>query len=172
MDNFKVGDKIIYPNQGLGVIEDIQTENHFGKEFIIYSVRIISNNALVKVPYSNFEEVGIRKPISEKTIEEIFSLMKNGDVNIISNWKGRYKENSNMLRSGELREVALVFKSLYCLNNIKPLSFREKKMMEKAKDLLVTEISEVTSLSCEEIEKKLLSNLTESLKQHPSSLES
>ncbi|MFW6159945.1 MAG: CarD family transcriptional regulator [Acidobacteriota bacterium] len=172
MDNFKVGDKIIYPNQGLGVIEDVQAEKHFGREFIIYSVRILSNNALVKVPYSNFQEVGIRKPISEQTIENIFELMRNGDVNIISNWKGRYKEHSSMLKSGGLNEVALVFKSLYCLNHAKPLSFREKKMMEKAKDLLVTEISEVTSLSCKEIEQKLLSNLTESLKQHTPNLNS
>ena len=71
MNSFKIGDKIIYPNQGLGIIEDIQIENYFGEEFKIYHVRIICNETLVLVPSSNADEIGIRPPIREDTIDKI-----------------------------------------------------------------------------------------------------
>ena len=160
MDSFKIGDTVIYPNQGLGVIEDIQKENYFGEEFVIYHVRILSNETLVLVPFANAEEIGIRKPISEKSVEDIFVFMGNGGVDVTMNWKGRYKEHVNLMKSGSILDVALVLKSLYYLNLIKPLSFREKKMMERAMDLLVTEISEVEASSSGDVEKKILDTLS------------
>ena len=76
------------------------------------------------------------------------------------NWKGRYKEHVNLMKSGMIRDMALVLKSLYYLQMIKPLSFREKKMMEKAKELVVTEISEVSCSPFEEIEGQVLEMLS------------
>lgn len=160
MESFKVGDKIFYPNQGLGVIEDIQDENYYGENFNIYHVRILYNNTLVLVPSSNAGEIGIRKPISEKTIDKIFKFMRNGGVDVTMNWKGRYKEHQSLMKSGSIIDMAFVLKCLYYLNLIKPLSFREKKMMEKAKHLIVSEMSEVTSIPCSEIEEKVLENLS------------
>ena len=160
MDSFRIGDKVIYPNQGLGVIEDIQEENYYGEDFRIYHVRIFTNNTLVLVPLSNAQEIGIRKPISKNDIDEVFEFMKNGVVDVTMNWKGRYKEHINLMKSGSLLDMALVLKSLYYLNLIKPLSFREKKMMEKATELIVTEISEVTALSLEKIESKVMETLS------------
>jgi len=172
MDLFKIGDKIIYPNQGLGVIEDIQDENYFGEKFKIYHVRILSNNTLVMVPSSNAMEIGIRKPSSEEAIDEIFEYMKNGKVDVTMNWKGRYKEHINLMKSGSILDMAFVLKSLYYLNLIKPLSFREKKMMEKAKNLIVTEISEVSSHSFSDIENKVLQNLSLCFKDVQSRMDS
>ncbi len=172
MDLFKVGDKIIYPNQGLGVIEDIQEENYFGERFKIYHVRILSNDTLVMVPSSSALEIGIRKPISEDSISEIFEFMRNGKVDVTMNWKGRYKEHVNLMKSGSMLDMAFVLKSLYYLNLIKPLSFREKKMMEKAKDLIVTELSEVSSLPLSDIEKKVLQNLSLCFKNVQSRMDS
>ncbi|GAF90697.1 unnamed protein product, partial [marine sediment metagenome] len=91
------------------------------------------------------EEIGIRKPISEKSIIKIFRFMQNGIVEVTMNWKGRFKEHTNLMKTGAMYDMALVLKSLYYLNLIKPLSFREKKMMERAKDLIVSEISEVSA---------------------------
>ncbi len=155
MNSFKIGDKIFYPNQGLGVIEDIQEDSNYGESFKIYHVRIFSNNTLVLIPATNTQEIGIRKPISKESIKELFEFIKNGEVDVTRNWKGRYKEHLNLMRSGALLDMALVLKSLYYLNLIKPLSFREKKMMDKAKELIVSEISEVSSLSPSEIEERL-----------------
>ena len=160
MDPFNVGDKVIYPNQGLGVIEDIQNEKYYGESFKIYHVRIFNNNTLVLVPSSNAKEIGIRKPISLKSIEDIFEFMRNGQVDVTMNWKGRYKEHVDLMKSGVMLDMALVLKSLYYLNLIKPLSFREKKMMEKAKDLIVAEMSEVSSLPSSEIEERVFQTLS------------
>ena len=77
MNALKVGDKVIYPNQGLGIIENIQEENYFGQNFQIYHVRILANDTLVLVPSSNAEEIGIRKPISQDSIQDIFDFIRN-----------------------------------------------------------------------------------------------
>ena len=160
MKALKVGDKVIYPNQGLGIIENIQEENYFGQDFQIYHVRILANDTLVLVPFSNAEEIGIRKPISEESIQDIFDFIRNGGVDVTMNWKGRYKEHIDLMKSGTIQDMALVLKSLYYLQLIKPLSFREKKMMEKAKELIVTEISEVSCSPFEEIEVQVLEMLS------------
>jgi len=172
MNSFKVGDKVIYPNQGLGVVEDIQKESYFGERIKIYYLRILANNTLVLVPSSNAEEIGIRKLISAKSVVEIFDFMRYGDIDITMNWKGRYKEHINLMKSGLLLDMAFVLKSLFYLNLIKPLSFREKKMMEKAKELLVSEISEVSSLSSSKIEQKVFENLSFCFKDVNSQIDS
>ena len=164
MKSLKIGDKVIYPNQGLGIVENIQEENYFGQNFQIYHVRILANDTLVLVPSSNAEEIGIRKPISEDSIQGIFDFIRNGGVDVTMNWKGRYKEHVNLMKSGTIEDMALVLKSLYYLQMIKPLSFREKKMMEKAKELVVTEISEVSCSPFEEIEGQVLEMLSSCFK--------
>jgi len=164
MVSFNIGDKIIYPNQGLGFIEDIKKQVILGEELRIYYVRLLSNNTLVLIPSLSADEMGIRKPISEEAIDEIFGFMKEGMIDVQMNWKGRYKEHIGLMKNGTMRNVAFVMKSLYYLNLIKPLSFREKKMMEKAKELIVTEIASVASLSLETIEEKLLSTLSDCFK--------
>lgn len=160
MNLFKIGDRIIYPNQGLAVIEDIQEENLFGEKFKIYHVRILANNTLVLVPTANTDEIGIRKPVSEDSVEDIFRFLKKRQVDVTADWKGRYKEHVNLMRSGTIFDMASVLKSLYYLSLIKPLSFREKKMLEKAKDLLAAEISEVSSLPLSKIEQRILDTLS------------
>jgi CarD family transcriptional regulator len=164
MNSLKIGDKVIYPNQGLGIIEDIQDETVNSESLRIFRVRIINNNTLVLVPFSTAAEIGIRRPIPESSIKKIFSFMKSGAIDISMNWKGRYKEHLNRMKSGTLLDIALVFKSLYYLSLIKPLSFREKKMMERAKELIVSEISEASCESCSRIERKIIDLLTRGLK--------
>ena len=172
MNSFKIGDKIIYPNQGIGIIEDIQDEDYYGEKFKIYHLRLLANDTLVLVPSTSTEEIGIRKPISPELIEDMFDFMRNGTVEVTMNWKGRYKENLSLMKSGLTRNVAFVLKRLYYLNLIKPLSFREKKMMEKAKELIVSEIAEVSSSTTSIIERKVLDNLSYCFKDVKPSLES
>jgi CarD family transcriptional regulator len=160
----KIGDKIIYPNQGLGVIEAIRQESLGGQDLKIFHLRIIANNALVQISGASATEIGIRRPISESSIKKIFDFMRNGAVDVTMDWKGRYKEHVNLMKSGTLFDVATVLKSLYYLSLIKPLSFREKKMMEKAKELLVCEISEAADVPSPKIEHKLLETLSRCFK--------
>lgn len=172
MKALKIGDKVIYPNQGLGIIENIQEENYFGQNFQLYHVRILANDTLVLVPSSNAEEIGIRKPISEDSIQDIFDFIRNGGVDVTMNWKGRYKEHVDLMKSGTIQDMALVLKSLYYLQLIKPLSFREKKMMERAKELVVSEISEVSCSPFEEIEIQVLEMLSSCFKDGVSHVDS
>jgi CarD family transcriptional regulator len=74
---FKIGDKIIYPNQGLGIIVDIQEEDYYGEKFKIYHLRLLANDTLVLIPSTSAEEIGIRKPISPELIEDMFDFMRN-----------------------------------------------------------------------------------------------
>jgi CarD family transcriptional regulator len=171
MNPFKIGERVIYPNQGLGVIEDIQQEAFNGESFKILHLRILANNTLVLVPSSSAEEIGIRKLISERAVKEIFAYMKNGEVEVSMNWKGRYKEHVNLMKSGTILDMVAVLKSLYYLSLIKPLSFREKKMMEKAKELIVSEISEASSLPSTQIERKIIHTLSTCFKDVKSGLD-
>lgn len=160
MNSFKIGDRVIYPNQGLGIIEDIQQEAYNGESFKVYHLRILANNTLVMIPSTSTEEVGIRKLISKLSVKEIFDFMRNGDIEVTMNWKGRYKEHVNLMKSGTILDMVAVLKSLFYLSLIKPLSFREKKMMEKAKELIATEISEASSLPFDQIERKIFHTLS------------
>ena len=164
MKSLKIGDKVIYPNQGLGVVEAIHEEAYNGERFTVFNLRIISNNTLVTLPSSTALELGIRRPMTEESIRKLFQFMADGDVDVTADWKGRYKEHLNLMKSGTLFDMATVLKSLYFLSLQKPLSFREKKMMEKAKELIISEISEAVALAPEKIEEKLLGTLARSFK--------
>jgi len=164
MKSLKIGDKVIYPNQGLGVIEAIHEEAYNGERFTVYNLRIICNNTLVTVPSATALELGIRRPVPEESIRKIFQYVGNGDVDVTTDWKGRYKEHLNLMKSGTLLDMATVLKSLYFLSLQKPLSFREKKMMEKAKELMVSEISEAVASPSSKVEEKLLGTLSRCFK--------
>lgn len=164
MNSLKIGDKIIYPNQGLGVIEAVREESYNGELFTVFHLRIIANDTLVTVSSSTATEIGIRRPVSEGSIKKVFHFMRNGAVDVTMDWKGRYKEHLNLMKSGSLIDMALVLKSLYYLSLSKPLSFREKKMMEKARELIVSEISEASDEPCHRIERKLEGTLSRCFK--------
>lgn len=172
MDTFKIGDKVIYPNQGIGIIEDIQEETYDGQHLHVHCIRILANGTLVVVPTANAPELGIRKLIEENTVEKILSSIRSGMVDVAMNWKGRYKEHLDLMRTGTMSDMVVVLKSLYYLSLLKPLSFREKKMMEKAKELMVIEISEVASVPMDTVEKKILENLSACFKDVSSQLDS
>jgi CarD family transcriptional regulator len=167
---FKIGDRVIYPNQGLAIIEDIQEAAYDGVTLKIYHLRICANNTLVLVPFSSATEMGIRKPILENSVRKIFSYIKSADFDISADWKGRYKEHLNLMKSGTILDLIAVLKSLYYLSRIKTLSFREKKMMDKAKELIVTEISEASCTPLDEVEHKVISTLSRCYKAEKADL--
>jgi CarD family transcriptional regulator len=164
MKSLKIGDKVIYPNQGLGVVEAIHEEAYNGERFTVFNLRIISNNTLVTLPSSEAVELGIRRPMTEDSIRKLFLFIGDGAVDVTSDWKGRYKEHLNLMKSGTLFDMATVLKSLYYLSLQKPLSFREKKMMEKARELIISEISEAVASPAAKIEEKLQAALSRSFK--------
>ncbi|MDD8020232.1 MAG: CarD family transcriptional regulator [Acidobacteriota bacterium] len=165
MDLLKVGDKIIYPAQGLGIIEEISEETFDGQSSRILHIRLADTNTLVVIPSSSASEIGLRRPISQKQVNRFFQFFKACPVDISTDWKDRYKENFDLMKSGQLKDLAIVYKTLYLLSRAKPLSFREKKMLEKARVLIVSELS-ASSLSCpKKISQRLDHILADNLKE-------
>ena len=140
---FQIGDKVIYPNHGLGVIERIEEKTILGTTCGFYSLRIASNETMVLVPVGNADSVGLRRAIGGTEVDRLFRILGDGKIDSQQNWKGRFKDNSEKMRSGSIYDVADVLKSLTLLSKSKNLSFREKRMLDRARFLVVSEISEV-----------------------------
>ncbi len=152
---FKVGEKVIYPNQGIGVVERIETRTIMGTTCGFYSLRMMSSETTVMVPVDNVDDVGLRRAIGDHEVRRLFMLLGNGQIENHQNWKGRFKENSNKMRTGLVYDVVDVLKSLNHLSQSKNLSFREKRMLDRAKFLVVSELSEVMSEPTEAMEKRV-----------------
>jgi CarD family transcriptional regulator len=138
---FQIGDKVVYPNQGVGTIENISSRS-FGSAYEkFYLLRFGSNSVTVMVPFSNAANIGLRRVTKDREISRVLSYLATGSCNINSDWKARFKENSEKMLSGNLLMVAEVFKGLVQLQLEKPLSFREKKMLDRARHMLISEVS-------------------------------
>jgi CarD family transcriptional regulator, regulator of rRNA transcription len=152
---FQVGDKVIYPNHGLGIVERIEEKTILGTTCGFFHLRIVSNDTTVLVPVANVDNVGLRKAISDEEVERLFSLLSDGKIDNHQNWKGRFKDNSDKMRTGSIYDMADVLKSLTFLSKSKSLSFREKRMLDRARALIVSEVSEVMREKALEIEQRV-----------------
>ena len=157
---FHIGDKVVYPNHGVGTVEQIASLTVGTQVQKFYVLNIAASNLKVRVPFHNVGCVGIRPVVRNGEIEKIVDYLSSGDCINATDWKDRFKENSDRMRTGSLSDVATVLKSLLVLGQEKSLSFREKKMLERARYLLVSEIA--ISRNCEEslIEQALTKALT------------
>ncbi len=140
--SFEIGDKVIYPNHGLGIVERIENKTIMGTTCGFYQLRM-ANETTVFVPVDNVDGVGLRRAITDEETERLFELLGDGKIESHQNWKGRFKDNSDRMRTGSIYDVVEVLKSLSHLARSKSLSFREKRMLDRAKFLVVSEISEV-----------------------------
>jgi len=153
--DFQVGEKVIYPNHGIGVVESIQTRAVPGGKISLYQLKILSNDSRVWVPQQNADGVGLRHVITTSDARKIFNLLGDGNIDQHPNWKGRFKENSDKMRTGSLYEVAMVLKGLTFLSRKKSLSFREKRMLDRAKFLLISELAEVEGKTQAVVEERV-----------------
>jgi CarD family transcriptional regulator len=138
---FKKGDRVIYPNHGIGVIQDVIKTTIAGSEHSLYRMHILSNESTVMVPVENIEEVGLRPVATKKEVDKLFRNLRDGSIDTYGDWKGRYQENSEKMRTGSILEVASVYKNLMLLSQHKPLSYRERKMLDRARYLIVSEVA-------------------------------
>jgi CarD family transcriptional regulator len=141
---FQVGDKVIYPNHGLGVVERIETKTILGTVCEFYQLRMVANETTVLVPVTNVDSVGLRRAVCDEEVQRLYGLLSDGKIDSHQNWKGRFKDNSDRMRTGSIYDVVEVLKSLMYLSKSKNLSFREKRMLDRARFLVISEISEVT----------------------------
>ena len=140
-DGFHIGDKVVYPNHGVGIIEQISSRTIGASVEKFYLLKIKASSLKVMVPFHNVNSVGLRRVVRNGEIQKIIDFLTDGECLNNADWKYRFKENSERMRTGSLLEVASVLKGLLMLNQSKPLSFREKKMLERARYLLVSELA-------------------------------
>ncbi len=152
---FDIGDKVIYPNHGLGVIERIEDRTILGTTTGFYSLRMATSDTTVLVPVDNVGDVGLRRAIGDHEVKKLFTLLGNGKIDNHQNWKGRFKDNSDKMRTGSIYDVVDVLKSLNHLSQSKNLSFREKRMLDRSRFLVVSEMAEVMKESDEAVEERV-----------------
>lgn len=143
MVGFKVGQKVIYPNHGIGTIEQIEQKEIGATSLPFYMLRLAATNSVVLVPVANASEVGLRSPISSGECELLLKSLADDFTAPTHDWKDRFKEFSEKMRTGDIFEAADVLKNLSFLSLIKPLSFREQRMLERARYLVVSELAAV-----------------------------
>src|SRR5215831_4039027 len=164
---FHIGDKVIYPNHGVGIIEQISSRTFGETVEKFYLLKIKASSLKVMVPFHNVNSVGLRRVVKNGEIQKILDFLTDGECLNNADWKDRFKENSDKMRTGSLLDVAVVLKGLLILNQTKPLSFREKKMLERARYLLVSELALAKNVEEAEVEDLLTKALSKSKLRFP-----
>src|ERR1700721_689344 len=145
--NFQVGEKVVYPNHGVATIENISSRAFAGQFERFYLLRLTYNSLTVMVPFSHADDLGLRRVTRTGEVSRVISFLSEGRCRHHIDWKDRFRENTEKMRNGSLLAVAEVMKGLLVLQMQKPLSFREKKMLDRARHMLITEFSTSRGLS-------------------------
>lgn len=152
---FEIGDKIVYPMHGAGVIVEKTLKTILGVEKEYYILSIPVGEIKISVPIDKINDMGIRTIVDESEIDGILNILKLKDAEINSNWNARYRENLEKLRLGDLKGIAEVFRDLYTLDLDRGLSMAEKKLLHSSKKMLISELSVVEGKKVAEVENKL-----------------
>jgi CarD family transcriptional regulator len=167
---FQVGEKVVYPNHGVGTIENISSRNFGAQMERFYLLRLSPNSMTVMVPFSHVTDVGLRKVTKCSEINRVLNYLAAGRPCCAQDWKDRFKENSDKMKGGSLLEIAEVFKALVIIQTAKPLSFREKKMLERARSMLILETSVAKSVKEDEAIALIAKALAKSALPMPAAL--
>lgn len=145
--NFHVGEKVVYPNHGVATVENISARAFAGQFERFYLLRLTYNSLTVMVPFSHADDLGLRRVTRNGDVARVVSFLSEGRCRHHIDWKDRFRENTEKMRNGSLLAVAEVMKGLLILQMRKPLSFREKKMLDRARLMLMSEFSTSRGLS-------------------------
>jgi CarD family transcriptional regulator len=154
--SFKVGDKAVYPAHGVGEIQDIQERSLGGCKRSFYILKILENGMKIMIPVETASNTGLRSIISRKQAKEVLDILKSDEVSVKTQpWNRRYREYMEMLKSGSPYEVAKVLRDLSRLKGDKDLSFGERRLLDTARILLVSELAIALKQNEASIEKKI-----------------
>ena len=159
---FRLGDKVVYPNQGVGIIEQISTRNLSGQPEMFYLLKLGGSGMRVMVPMTNVTSIGLRRVARNNEIGSVLGFLHKGSITNVPDWKSRFKGNAEKMRTGSLQDVAVVFKSLLTLSQDKSLSFREKRMLDRSWQMLVDEIAVVRGMQKDAVQSELVKALEKS----------
>jgi len=149
---FSVGDRVVYPSQGVSIVESISEEKLAGTRMKCYNLRLLTSESLVVVPVRNSTRVGLRSLSERSEVDRAMDRLRSSSTERQGDWKDRFRTNLDRIKTGDLDEIVDV---LLCLSEVasrKTLSFRERKMFDHARQLLVLEVAEVEGRSAEQVE--------------------
>ncbi|MGI6361497.1 MAG: CarD family transcriptional regulator [Bacillota bacterium] len=137
---FTVGDKVVYPVHGAGIIESIEQREILGQENDYYVLHIPFGDMTLLVPVDTVEKLGMREVIPSERVDEVFDILKSEPDEFDDNWNRRYRRHMDKIKSGDIVDVAQVVRNLMSRNAIKSLSTGEKKLLDQARQILVSEL--------------------------------
>lgn len=155
---FNIGEKVVYPMHGAGVIESIEEREILGERRKYYIMRMPIGDMKVMIPLDQMDDIGIRKVIDSEEIENVLEVLASDTTKMHQNWNRRYRANMDLIKTGDVYEIAEVVRNLTLMDKEKGLSTGERKMLSNARQILISEIVLVAELSEEEA-----SNLVESV---------
>jgi len=172
---FKVGDYVVYPMHGVGAVTEVSKKTILGKKRDCYSLEIQTTKMKVMIPVDKAKQVGIRGIIPKKDIKKVLTLLSKDEVDTEEDWKIRYQNNMNKIKSGSIFEVADVCRNLFRRANGKELSIMERKLYESAYNLVKTEIALSKGVPQEEagniVSDILANSIGQPIERDPSELE-
>ena len=156
MQAFKVGDKAVYPGQGVGEVLGIEHKEIAGQRMGFYVLKILENSMKIMIPINKVGSVGLREVINSQEVAEVYSILKTKASSADSTtWNRRYREYLEKIKTGSVFEIAAVLRDLYLLKYDKDLSFGERKMLDTARSLLVRELAIARGVTEDDIENDL-----------------
>ena len=162
---FNVGDIIVYPMHGAGVIDAIEEKDILGEKQAYYILKM-PGEVKVMVPTAKAEEIGVRSIIDKSSAEKVFRVLESDETEMSMNWNKRYRDNMDKMKSGDIYKVADVVRNLSFKQKEKGLSTGEKKMLNNAKQILVSELVLTEHATQDEIEQMVDSKISTSYEEY------
>lgn len=153
---FNVGDKVVYPMHGAGIIEGIEEREILGEKRRYFIMRMPIGDMKVMVPVDNIEEVGVREIINSTELDKVISILRGSKTAMPQNWNRRYRINMDRIKSGDIFEIAAVVRNLLTMDMEKGLSTGERKMLSSAKQMLLSEMVLVSDSDVDKVEQLVL----------------
>jgi len=158
---FVIGDRIVYPMHGAGVIEQIEEKLILGESRRYYILRVPCGDMKIMIPIESSKEIGVRGIISVEQVTEVIGVLSAQSTEMSNNWNRRYRENMEKLKTGDIYNVAEVVRNLMRTDKEKKLSTGEKKMLSNAKQILISEIILVKEIDHDTAEKIINSTVSQ-----------
>ena len=156
MDTFKIGDKAVYPAHGVGEVMGIESRDIAGTKKSFYILKLLDSGMKLMIPTDGAERAGLRTVISKKDADRVLAILKSDEIAVDAQpWNRRYREYMEMLKSGSPFQVAKVLRDLYRLRGDKELSFGERRLLDQAQSLLVTELALARKVKEEKVAKEI-----------------
>ncbi len=168
---FKVGDKIVYPMHGAGTIESIEEKEVLGEKQKYYIMKMPVGDIKVMVPTKNAELIGVRDVIGNETAQGVLDVLSSNTTVMSANWNKRYRDNMEKMKSGDIYEVADVVRNLTFKQKEKGLATGEKKMLNNAKQILVSELVLAEASDKDAIEKLINDKIEESFNLYKTTID-